>query len=156
MVLQRWDPFKDLRQMEDTMNRLLRGFGGSLSYREGAEDWNILIDVLQKKDDIIVKASIPGVKPEEIEVAIEDNVLTLRAERKPETEGEDTAYLIQERPAGSFYRVLRLPDTVDTDKVESYYENGVLVITMPKAEEKRKKQIQIKVAGSTKAIEGKK
>ena len=156
MVLQRWDPFRDLRQMEDTVNRLWRGFGGSPSYREGAEDWNILIDVIQKKDDIVVKASVPGVKPEGIDVAIEDNVLTLRAERKPEIEGEDSAYLIQERPTGSFYRALRLPDTVDTNKIESHYENGVLTITMPKAEEKKKKQIQIKVTGSAKAIEGKK
>ena len=156
MVLQRWDPFRDLRQMEDTVNRLWRGFGGSPSYREGAEDWNILIDVVQKKDDIIVKASMPGVKPEGIDVAVEDNVLTLRAERKPEIEGEDAAYLIQERPTGSFYRALRLPDTVDTNKIESHYENGVLTITMPKSEEKKKKQIQIKVTGGSKAIEGKK
>ena len=156
MVLQRWDPFRDLRQMEDTMNRLQRGFGGSPSSREGAEDWNILIDVIQKQDDIVVKASVPGVKPEGIEVAVEDNVLTLRAERKPDIEGEDAAYLIQERPTGSFYRALRLPDTVDTNKIESHYENGVLTINMPKAEEKKRKQIQIKVTGGTKAIEGKK
>ena len=156
MVLQRWDPFRDLRQMEDTVNRLWRGFGGSPNYREGAEDWNILIDVIQKKDDIVVKASMPGVKPEGIDVAVEDNVLTLRAERKPEIEGEDEAYLIQERPTGSFYRALRLPATVDTNKIESNYENGVLTITMPKAEEKKKKQIQIKVTGGSKAIEGKK
>ena len=156
MLLQRWDPFRDLRQMEDTMNRLWHGFGGSPSYREGTEDWNILIDVIQEKDDIVVKASVPGVKPEGIDVAIEDNVLTLRAERKPEIEGEDAAYLIQKRPTGSFYRALRLPDTVDTNKIESHYENGVLTITMPKTEEKKKKQIQIKVTGGSKAIEGKK
>jgi HSP20 family protein len=156
MVLQRWDPFKDLRQMEDTMNRLWRGFGGTPTYREGAEDWNVLIDVIQKKDEIEVKASLPGVKPEGIEVAVEDNVLTLRAERKLEIEGEDSTYLIQERPVGSFYRALRLPDTVDTNKIQCNYDSGVLTITMPKAEEKKKKQIQIKVTGGTKAIEGKK
>ena len=156
MVLQRWDPFRDLRQMEDTMNRLWRGFGGMPSYREGAEDWNVLIDVIQKKDEIEVKASLPGVKPEGIEVAVEDNVLTLRAERKLEIEGEETTYLIQERPVGSFYRALRLPDTVDTDKIKCNYDNGVLTITMPKAEEKKKKQIQVKVTSGPKAIEGKK
>jgi HSP20 family protein len=156
MVLQRWDPFRDLRQMEDTMNRLWRGFGGTPSHREGAEDWNVLIDVIQKKDEIEVKASLPGVKPEGIDVAIEDNVLTIRAERKLDIEGEEVAYLIQERPIGSFYRALRLPDTVDTNKIQSNYDNGVLTITMPKAEEKKKKQIQIKVTGGTKAIEGKK
>ena len=156
MVLQRWEPFRELRQMEDTMNRLWRGFAGSPFSREGAEDWNILIDVVQKKDEIEVKASMPGVKPEAIEVAVEDNILTLRAERKPDIEGEEAAYLIRERPTGSFYRALRLPDTVDTNKIRSYYDNGVLTVTMPKAEEKKKKQIQVKVTGGTKAIEGKK
>lgn len=156
MVLQRWDTFRELRQMEDTMNRLWRGFGGATGYREGAEDWNILIDVIQKEDAIEVKASIPGVKPEGIEVTVEDNVLTLRAERKPEIEGEEAAYLIRERPAGSFYRALRLPDTVDTNKIQSHYDNGVVTITMPKAEEKKKRQIQVKVGSGTKAIAGKK
>jgi HSP20 family protein len=142
--------------MEDTANRLWRGFGGLPAYREGAEDWNILIDVIKKKDDIVVKASMPGVKPEGIDVAVEDNVLALKAERKMETEEEEATYLIQERRIGSFYRVLRLPDTVDANKIESHYENGVLTITMPKAEERKKKQIQVKVTSGPKAIEGKK
>ncbi len=154
MLVQRWDPFRDLTQMEDTVNRLWRGLGSVPSYREGVEDWNILIDVIQKGDELVVKASIPGIKPDEIDVAVEDNLLTLRAERKADSEGEQSGYLIQERPTGSFYRALRLPQTVDTNKIESEYENGVLIIRMPKAEEKKKKQIQIKVGGSTKAIEG--
>lgn len=145
MVMQRWDPFRDVRQMEDMMNRFWRGSPG---YRDGNEDWNILLDVIQKKDDIVVKASVPGVKPEGIRVTVEDNVLTLRAERKPETEGPDVTYLLQERPTGSFYRALRLPDTVDTGKIESEYENGILTVTLPKAEEKKKKQIEIRVKPS--------
>lgn len=142
MVMQRWDAIRDLRQMEYTMNRFWRT---NPSYREGTEDWNILLDVIQMKDDIVVKASIAGVKPEGIRVTVEDNVLTLKAERKPESEGPGVTYLIQERPTGSFYRALRLPDTVDTGKIESEYENGVLTVTLPKAEEKKKKQIEIKV-----------
>jgi len=153
MVLQRWDPYRDLRQMEDTMNRLWRGFGGSPSYREGAEDWNILIDVIQKPDSIVVKASMPGVETNAIDLTVEDNVLTLKAERKFETEGENAQYLIQERPVGSFYRAIRLPDTVDTNKIQSFYENGVLNIELPKAEEKKKKQIKVQVKSETKKIE---
>jgi len=153
MVLQRWDPLRDLRQMEDTVNRLWRGYGGSPAYREGAEDWNILIDVIQKPDSILVKASIPGVESDAIDVTVEDDVLTLKAERKFATEDEGVQYLIQERPAGSFYRAIRLPDTVDTNKIKSFYENGVLTIDLPKAEEKKKKQIKIQVKSGTKAIE---
>jgi HSP20 family protein len=153
VAIQRWDPLRDLRQMEDTVNRLWRGYGGVPA---GSEDWNILIDVVQKEDDIIVKASIPGVKPEAIDLAIEDNILTIKSERKPDFENDNTAYLIQERPVGSFYRALRLPDTVDADKIQTTYENGVLTIVLPKAEEKKKKQIKIQITGSPKSIEAKK
>ena len=155
MVLQRFDPFRDLRQMEDTMNRLWRGIGTTHNYREGTEDWNILMDVIQKKEEIDVKASVPGVNPDDIDVTVEDGVLTIRAEKKTETETEDEKYLIRERATGSFYRALRLPDTVDAEKIESHYGNGILTIMMPKAEEKKKKQIQVKVSGEKKAIEGK-
>jgi len=102
----------------------------------------------------VVKASVPGVEPDKIDVAVEDNILTLKAERKAEVEGGDVRYLIQERPSGSFFRALRLPQTVDTNKIESEYENGILTIKMPKAEEKKKKQIQVKVTGGSKVLEG--
>ena len=153
MVMQRWDPLRELRQMDETMNRLWRGFGGAPA---STEDWNIALDVVQRPDQIVVKASIPGVKPEAIELAIEDNILTLRADRKPDFEDEKSVYLVQERPTGSFYRALRLPETVDSSKVQSNYENGVLTIVLPKAEEKKKKQIKIQIGSGSKAIEAKK
>jgi HSP20 family protein len=139
--------------MDETMNRLWRGFGSSTNTME---DWNIAIDVIQRLDEVIVKASVPGVKPEVIDLAIEENVLTLRAERKPDFSDDKSEYLIQERPMGSFYRALRLPDSVDTDKIQSIYENGVLTVTLPKAEEKKKKQIKIQTTGGSNAIEAKK
>lgn len=153
MVMQRWDPFRDLRQMDETMNRLWRGFGGAPA---GTEDWNISLDVVQRPDELVVKASIPGVNPETIDLAIEDNILTLRADKKPDFEDEKSVYLVQERPTGSFYRALRLPETVDGNKVQSTYENGVLTIVLPKAEEKKKKQIKIQIGSGSKAIETKK
>jgi HSP20 family protein len=139
--------------MDETMNRLWRGFGGAPAI---TEDWNISLDVVQRPDEIVVKASIPGVKPETVDLAIEDNILTLRADRKPDFEDEKSVYLVQERPTGSFYRALRLPETVDASKVESRYENGVLTIVLPKAEEKKKKQIKIQIGSGSKAIEAKK
>ena len=153
MVMQRWDPLQELRQMDETMNRLWRGYRGSPG---GTEDWNISMDVVQRSDEIIVKASIPGVKHEAIDLAVEDDVLTLRTERKPDFEDDKSTYLVQERPTGSFYRALRLPETVDANKIQSTYENGVLTINLPKAEEKKKKQIKIQVGGGTKAIEARK
>ena len=155
MAMQRWDPFRELRQMEDTMNRLWRGYSRTPANREGAEDWNILLDVIEKKDEIEVKASMPGIAPEDIDITVEDNVLTLKAERKTKASTEEERYLLQERPSGSFYRALRLPDTIASEKIESYYNNGILTISMPKAEEKKKKQIQVKVVEKAKKIESK-
>ena len=152
MEIQRWDPFRDLRQMEDTMNRLWRGFGGV----PAAEAWNIALDVVQKGDDIVVKASVPGVNGDSIDLSMEDNILTIRAERQPDFKADEVTYLISERPVGAFYRALRLPETVDTAKIHSAFEDGVLTITLPKAEEKKKKQIKIQVGGGQKAIETKK
>jgi len=139
--------------MENTINRLWRGYGGAPAV---SEDWNIALDVVQKPDEVVVKASIPGVKPDAVDLSIEDNILTIRAERKPDFNDDQSVYLINERPTGSFYRALRLPDTADTNKIESTYENGVLTIILPKAEEKKKQQIKIQVTGSSKAIEAKK
>jgi HSP20 family protein len=145
MVLQRFDPFHDLRNMEETMNRLWRGIGEAATAREGLENWNIAIDVVQKPEEIVVNASLPGVKPEDIDVTIEDNVLTLKAARQAEHREEDARYLVQERSYGRYYRALRLPDTVDVNKVKSAYDNGVLSISLPKAEEKKPKQIKVNV-----------
>jgi HSP20 family protein len=143
MAIQVWDPLRELRQMEDNINRLWRGYGGTT--KAGVEDWNILIDVMQKNDMILVKASIPGMNPDDIDLSVEDNVLSIKAERKSEVE-EDVTYLIRERPTGSFYRALRLPEAIDTEKIRSSYEQGVLTITLPVAEEKKRKQIKINVA----------
>ena len=153
MVMQRWEPLRELRQMENTMNRLWRGFGGLPDYPGGEEQWNIAIDVIRKPEEIEVKASVPGIKPEDIDVSVEDNVLMIKAEKKTESEHKDAAYLVKEMTSGSYYRALRLPETVDTAKIGCEYENGVLSISLPKAEEKKKKQIKVNV---TKAIEGSK
>ena len=154
MVLQRWDPFRDLEEIDNTMNRLWRGFGSRVAARNGEEDWNISIDVVRKPDEIIVKASLPGIKPDDIDITVEENLLTLKAQRAEEFKtGDDTAYLIRERTSGSYYRALRLPDTVDVDKIRSEYEHGVLTITLPKMEEKKPKQIKVNVGGGAREIE---
>jgi HSP20 family protein len=153
MAIQRWDPFRDLRMMDDTVNRLWRGYGGVPA---AAEDWNLLLDVVQRDDDIVVKASIPGVKAKDIDVSFEDNVLTIKAEKKSDFTNEKSNYLIRERSYGSFYRALRLPESIDSDKIECGFEDGVLTVTLPKAEEKKKKQLKINVAEAPKEVETKK
>jgi len=150
MEIQVWDPYRDMRQMEQAMNRMWRGMG---TWTGETEQWNIPIDVVQKPEEIIVKASLPGVKPEDIEITVEDNVLTLKAESTKESESQESGYLIRERSSGTFYRALRLPESVDTDKITPIYEHGVLTIALPKAEEKKKKQIKVHVQDARQAIE---
>ncbi len=146
MVMQRWDPFAELRQMQETMNRMWRNFGLWPDADAGREYWTVPLDVLQEGDNIVVRASLPGVKPEDIEVTIENDLLTIKGQTSVERETREDSYLMRERRTGAFHRSLRLPDTVDTEKAESRYEHGVLTITFPKLEARKARQIKINVA----------
>ena len=147
MTTKLWNPLQEMRMMENLANRLWQ----SNDYSR-CEDWDIPLDVMKKGDTFAVAASLPGIDAKDIEVSIEDNVLTIRAERKdPAADDKEITYLVNERPVGSFYRALRLPETIDTSKIQSSYKDGVLMITLPKAEELKKKQIKIDVAPSIEA-----
>ena len=143
MVLRRWEPFRELRQMQENMDRLWRNFGSGGGEEGNVENWAIPLDVVQQGDNIIVKASVPGVNPEDIDVSVENDVLTIRGQTKEEREHQEGNYLMRERRSGSFYRALRLPDTVDSDQAQPHYEHGVLSITFPRLESKRARRLQI-------------
>jgi HSP20 family protein len=143
MVLRRWDPFQELRQMQENMDRLWHSFGTGGGETGNVENWAIPLDVVQQGDNFIVKASVPGVNPEDIDVSIENDVLTIRGQTKEEREHQEGNYLMRERRAGSFYRALRLPDTVDSEKAQPHYEHGVLSITFPRLESKQARRLQI-------------
>lgn len=145
MVLQRWEPFRELRRMEETIDRLWRG-SGLRGVHEGANGWAVPLDVAQEGDDIVVRASIPGAKPEDINVSIEEGLLTIEGGSETEHEQRDGSFLMRERRAGKFHRTLRLPDSVDADKAEPRFENGVLTINFPKLEAKKAKRLEIKAA----------
>jgi HSP20 family protein len=122
------------------------------------ENWAIPLDVIAKDDNIIVRATLPGVAPDDIQVSVEDNVLTIRGQTADQFQNGDGSYLMRERRVGSFHRALRLPDTVDTDKAHPEYEHGVLTITIPKAEAKKARHLTVQVgsSGSSNVIEGRK
>ena len=144
MVLQRWDPFRELRRVDNTLSRHFRDFR-STNGLSGA--WPVPLDVTHEGDSVVVKASIPGIKPDDVEVTIEDGRMTIRGQTTTEdTEEQEGGYVIRERRAGKFYRAIRLPDTVDADGAESSYENGVLTVTLPKEESKKAKKIEVKAA----------
>ena len=147
-MLQRWDPFNELRQMQHTMDRMWRRVGqvpGSASEGQDIEAWAVPLDVSRNGDDTVIRASLPGVAPEDIQVSIEDNVLTIKGQTAEQHQEEEGTHLMRERRTGSFYRALRLPDSVDPEKLQPHYDHGVLTITVPKAEEKKARQLKVQV-----------
>ena len=139
MVLQRRDPFRDLRRIENTMDRFWRGFGSS-----EAGGWAVPLDVVQDGDSIVIHGTLPGVKAEDISVTIDDGVLEIKAESKTDHQEQNGNYLIRERRAGKFHRVVRLPDSVDADKAKTRYEDGVLTVRLPKVEARKAKVLEVK------------
>ena len=145
MVLQRWDPLVEMRGMEDAINRMWRGLGQRPAEANGGEHWHIPLDVLEEGDDIVVQASVPGVDPSDIEVNVEDGVLTIGGKTATDSEARKGGYLLRERRSGSYHRALRLPDTVDEEQAESSYDKGVLTVRFAKQEAKKARRLEVKV-----------
>ena len=143
MTMQRWDPFADARRVDDLVSRFFGGAarGGGVP---SAARWDFPMDVIREGDDLIVRASLPGVSPDEIGVTIEDGLLTIEGESAGESEKREGEYLLRERRSGRFRRALRLPGSVDADKASPRYENGVLTISLPKREEKKARRLEIR------------
>ena len=146
-MLQRWYPRTHIRRTNGWNDRFWRGFG--LQPHNGYSfERPLPLDVVEEDDNVVVSASLPGVSPEDIEVTVDDGVLTIKTEASEEREDKDDdgKYLLRERRSGSYHRSVRLPDTVDADNAESSYEHGVLTVKFAKREEKKAKRIEIKVS----------
>lgn len=146
MNVVRYDPFRDLRGLQDEMNRLFsstltRGSDGDQMTR-GA--WNPSVDIFENKDQIVLEAELPGMKPEDVEISIENNVLTVHGERRFEKKDEQDNFHRVERSYGSFTRSFTLPPTVTSEKCSAEFENGVLRVTLAKREEAKARKIEIK------------
>ena len=158
MVLQRRDPFLDLRRIQHHLYHPGLGFTPAFSRPgndAGRREWSIPLDIVQEEDKYVVRASMPGIDPENIEVSIDHGVLTIKGRTEGETQAEDQRengnYMVRERRSGSFLRSLRLPDTVDADLAKPNFDNGVLTITLPKVESKKAKHLTVTVG---KKLEG--
>ena len=148
MSIMRWRPRRDLLSIRDDMNHLFDNFfTGWPEPRKGLleGEWAPSIDVSETDDEITVTAELPGVKQEEVDITIADDVLTLKGEKKEEKEVKEKNYHRIERSYGSFQRSISLPAGVQADKATATYKDGVLIIAVPKAEEAKPKQIKIDV-----------
>ncbi|HEX5140622.1 MAG TPA: Hsp20/alpha crystallin family protein [Dehalococcoidia bacterium] len=151
--LTRWDPFTDLRT---TMDRLFdEGFSRPWRMLPSNEhyDASFPVEVSETDNEIEVKASLPGVKPEEVDVTVQNDVLTIKAEHKDTAEEKKRDYYRREIRYGSFQRSLSLPISVDSDKAEATFENGELYLRLPKAEAVKAKQIKVGSGSGAPAIE---
>ena len=150
MAITRWRPFRDLISIQDEMNRFFDDFfGHRLARVEWTEEfWAPSVDVSEDKDNVIIKAEMPGMNKDDVKISIQDNVLTLKGEKKQEKqekEERDANYHRIERSYGSFCRSFQLPTSVKTDTIKASYKNGVLNIILPKTEEVKPKEIPINV-----------
>ena len=144
MISQFKDPSAEIRRFHNYFGRRYPAILAS-GYDPDKNSWYIPLDAVEDKDDFMVQASVPGLKPEDIEVTIEDGILSINGETNEERQDKEGAYLIHERRCGSFHRSVRLPKTVDTDKAETNWENGVLTIKLPKSEAKKAKRLEVAV-----------
>ncbi len=142
-MLTRWDPFREAITLREAMDRLFEDTFVPARRREAAEErvYRLPLDAYVTPNEIVVLASMPGVKPEDVEITIEGDTLTIKGERPAPLENVD--YVMRERPYGKFQRTLNINIPVDADKAEARYENGLLTLTIPKAEAVRPKTIQV-------------
>ncbi|GIK72427.1 MAG: Hsp20/alpha crystallin family protein [Caldilinea sp.] len=142
----RWEPYRELATMRQMLDRFFEDdFARFPSLWERRSDtMSLALDVAEKDDAFIVKASVPGVPAEDVEVTLTDNVLTIKGEMKADKEINEENYHLRERRFGSFMRSVTLPTAVDADKIEAVNENGVLTLTLPKAEAVKPKKIEVK------------
>ncbi len=150
-MLTRWDPFQEMLNLRRTVDRL---FDNSNPDNWQSMQWGLAVDVVENKDDFIVKASVPGINPDDLDVSYADDTLTIKGEIKSDNEVKNEQYQLRERRFGTFARSLTLPVKVKGDAIEANYQNGVLTLRLPKAEEVKPKRISIKVSDQ-KMIEGK-
>lgn len=140
-----WEPFKDMVTLRQAMGRLFEDSFVPMTRVRGEARGATLylpVDAYETEDEVVVMASLPGLKPEDVEITFEDGSLTIRGEIN--LPAEDVNYVIHERAHGPFARTLNFNVPVDADKIEATFENGVLTLTVPKSEAVRPKTIKVK------------
>ncbi len=146
-ALVRWDPVREMRLLRDMMDRLFEETFAPVAERTGLTESLSLVprvDMYETDNEIVVKATLPGVKPEDLDITVTGNVLTIKGEVKEEEKEENANYIRQERLYGMFRRDLTLPVEVDVDKAEATFENGILTLRLPKVEAAKPKRLAIK------------
>jgi HSP20 family protein len=145
MNIVKYDPFRELRGLQDELNRVF-----NVGFAKGTENegfargaWSPNVDIFEGEDKIVIEAELAGVKPEEVDISIENNVVTLKGARKFEQEDKRENFHRIERSYGTFTRSFTLPRTVAADEAKADFNNGILTVTLPKREEAKARKIEI-------------
>jgi HSP20 family protein len=157
MALIRWEPARELATIQTEMNRLFNTFvepgqgnGGGQTMRR----WMPAMDLVETEDDFVLRADLPGLSESDVNIELEDNVLTISGERKTEHEARKEGYYRVERASGSFSRSLTLPEGVDPEHIRANFDKGVLEIHIPKPEQRKPRKVTISAGGASNTIEG--
>jgi HSP20 family protein len=146
MVMSRWDPFRELSSIQNELNRLFgRTFTGEVGEREAA--WVPAVDIAETQERFLITAELPGVEPDDVDISVENSVLTLRGERKFYRETREDDFHRIERRFGAFARSITLPSTADPERINASFDAGLLTIEVPKREEAKPRKIQVKATG---------
>ena len=142
--LTRWDPYREMITLRNAMDRLFESafVGPNLVWQSEAA--NLALDVVENPDEFVVKASVPGINPDDLEITWSNNVLTIKGETKDENKVQDERFLMRERRYGSFSRSFSLPTNINPEAIQANYTDGVLTLKLPKVEEAKPKRIQVK------------
>ena len=141
----RYSPFRELDRLQDEMNRLFTGWtrGWANGEPDNSTVWAPLVDIFENEEAVTLKAELPGVDPKSVDIQLENNVLTLKGERKFDGDAEKENVLRMERPYGNFSRSFSISSVVDDSKITAKFDSGVLTVTLPKKEQAKPKRIQI-------------
>jgi HSP20 family protein len=149
-TLNRWEPFSSNAGLESQVNRIFGELIGR-TQESNLTTWAPAVDIFESEHELVVKADLPDVRPEELDIRVENNILTIRGERKFEKKVDEKNYLRVERSYGSFARSFSLANTVNSEAIKADYKDGVLTLTIPKREEAKPKQIKVNVGAQATA-----
>jgi HSP20 family protein len=144
-TLARWEPFRGVTTLQDQINRLFNDVFDRKGEESSLSAWAPAVDIYETEHELVVKADLPDVDPKDLDIRVENNILTIRGERKFEKKVSEENYLRVERSYGSFARSFSLANTVNPDAIKADYQNGVLTLSVPKREEAKPKQIKVTV-----------
>src|ERR1700745_2231337 len=150
-TISRFEPFRT-SSLQEQFNRLFSEAFDRSSDESSITTWAPAVDIFETEHELVVKADLPDIQPEELDIRVENNILTIRGERKFEKQVNENNYLRVERAYGSFSRSFSLANTVNSDAIKAEYKNGVLTVSIPKREEAKPKQIKVNVGTPAVAV----